>query len=352
MNSPWLEKTGLLWLHATEGENDFAEKLEGGVAVPETVRTLATQARLGYCWAHLAQLYPHRTEFRPAAEKSFRLLQYSFAETDVGYRIYDHSFYLLFMAWYFRISSDPKAIRLLMNRYSDIERCFDNAGPGGFGPKPAGVRSHNPYMHLLEATLAAFQSTQDDYWLVQARRIVELFTSRLLDPSQRVVFEFRNPDWSVAANGRVEIGHQMEWPTLLIEMSEISPAVCALRTKQHGPPTLTGIAEKLYEFGLEHGFEDGLAIDAVNGDGVAIDRRKLLWSQTEAARHFSIRARVFKDEKAHARASEHWRLIRQHFFRPDGWTWYNSLTAGGNPVEEPVFSRLLYHVVTAAAEAI
>jgi hypothetical protein len=149
MNSPWLERTGLLWLNATEGENDFAERLDRGLAVQDSVRTLATQARLGYCWSHLALLFPHRTEFKKAAEKSFRLLQYSFTDTDVAGRIYDHSFYLLFMAWYFRLTNDPTAIRLLMHRYSDIDRHFDNAGVGGFGPKPPRLRRHNPSLHLL-----------------------------------------------------------------------------------------------------------------------------------------------------------------------------------------------------------
>lgn len=339
MNSPWLEKTGLLWLHATEDENDFAEMLDGAAAVPGTARTFATQARLGYCWAHLAQLFPHRTEFRAAAGKSFRLLQYSFMRTEPDFRVYDHSFYLLFMAWYFRVTGDPAAIRLLMNRYADIERHFDNAGAGGFGPKPPGLRSHNPYMHLLEAMLAAFGSTQDDYWLVQARKIVQLFTARLLDADKNVVFEFRNPDWSAAGEGRVEIGHQLEWPTLLIELSGID-----------GPPALRGIAENLYSFALKFGFEGGLAIDAVNGDGAPIDRRKLLWSQTEAARYFSVRARILKDENAYLRAAEQWKLIRHHFFHANGWTWYNSLTAENTPVQEPSLARLLYHVVTAAAE--
>jgi mannose-6-phosphate isomerase len=314
MNSPWLERTGLLWLQATESENDFAE-------------CLATQARLGYCWCHLAQLFPQRGEFKKAAEKSFRQLQYSFAESEVAGRIYDHSFYLLFMAWYFRLTSDPTAIRLLINRYAEIERHFDNAGPGGFSPKPAGLRSHNPYMHLLEATLAAFRSTEDDYWLAQSRRIGEFFTARLLDTTRNVVPEFRNPDWSVAAEGRVEIGHQLEWSSLLLELD----------------PAYLPVANQLYNFALKHGFEDGLTIDAVNGEGVPIDRRKLLWSQTEAARHFAIRG-----EKA--RAAEQWELIHHHFFHPNGWTWYNSLTAGNTPITEPAFARLLYHVVTAAAE--
>ena len=162
--------------------------------------------------------------------------------------------------------------------------------------------------------MAAFRSTEDDYWLAQSHRITEFFTSQLLDTTRNVVFEFAGED-------RVEIGHQLEWATLLS-----SP-----------------ITHPLHEFALKYGFEDGLVIDAVNGEGVPIDRRKLLWSQTEAARHFAIRGHK-------ARAAEQWNLIRRHFFHPNGWTWYNSLTADNTPVAEPSFARLLYHVVTAAAE--
>lgn len=293
MNAPWLERMGLHWLNSTEPG-------------------LATRARLGYCWCHLAQLFPHRAEFRHAADNSFRELQSS--DEDVAGRVYDHSFYLLFMAWYFRLTGEPVAIDLLKDRYAEIERHFDNAGPGGFSPKPAGTRSHNPYMHLLEATQAAFRSTQDGFWLAQSRRLEQFFMSQLLDATRNIVFEFAGED-------RVEIGHQLEWATLLS-----SP-----------------VAERLYDFAMKHGFENGLAIDAVNGEGVPIDRRKLLWMQTEAARHFSIRG-----DKA--RAAEQWELIRRHFFRPDGVTWYNCLNADNTPLDEPPFARLLYHVVTAAAE--
>ena len=339
--SPWLGKTCLLWLHALEDENSFAESVIDGVAVRDRSRTLTTQARLGYSWSHLAHLYPHQTEFARAAQKSFWFLQHTPEEDHADFRVYDQSFYLLFMAWYYRVSNDPAAIRLLMNRYSDIERHFDNAGAGGFGTHPAGTRSHNPYMHLLEAVLAAFQSTHDDFWLVQARRIRTLFTDRLLVSNNQhvLVFEFRNPDWTVAADRRVEIGHQLEWSTLLLELSAID-----------GPAGLASLAQLLHRFAMQHGFESGLAIDAVNSDGTPMDRRKLLWSQLEAARHFSVRARIAKDAAARLLAEEQWGLIRERFFRPNGWSWYNRLTADGQPVDEPSNARLLYHVVTAAAE--
>jgi mannose/cellobiose epimerase-like protein (N-acyl-D-glucosamine 2-epimerase family) len=171
---------------------------------------------------------------------------------------------------------------------------------------------------LLEALLAAFKNTQDEYWLVQARRIEELFFTRLLDHERGIVFEFRNPDWSVAGEGRVEIGHQLEWSMLLLDL---------------GRPS-----DRLTEFAFTHGFENGLAIDAVDAAGKPIDRRKLLWVQTEAARCLSGE-----------RVAEHWNLIRRHFFHANGWSWYNRLTAEGAPVEEPSNARLLYHVVTAAA---
>jgi mannose-6-phosphate isomerase len=338
MDNPWLEKTGLQWLHATEDENGFAEKVEHGVAVRDSVRTLATQARLGYCWSHLASLFLHRVEFAGAAEKSFRFLQYSFTETEGDFSVYDQSFFLLFMAWYYRVTSDPKAIRLLMNRYSDVQGHFDDAGAGGFAPQSPGIRSHNPYMHLLEAVLATFRCTKDEYWLSEALKIEDLFFSRLFDANRHVVFEFLNSDWSVAAGGRVEIGHQLEWSTLLLELHELT-----------GTPRLLFAAESLYEFSLRYGFENGAVIDTAGADGRPMDRKKLLWSQLEAAKHFSVRARLLQDANARARASAQWRSVRQHFFHANGWTWYNRIAADGVPAAEPAAARLLYHVVTAAA---
>ncbi len=313
----WLEQTGLSWLHALEDETGFAESVLDGAAIRGAAPTAVTQSRLGYCWAHLALLFPDQTEFASAAEKSFRFKLPSTPD----FRVYDRSFFLLFMAWYFKLTGDPEAVRLLKGRYSAIERHLDDAGVGGFGPQPAGMRSHNPYMHLLEALLAAFRHTQDEFWMFQAHRIEALFLTRLLDHEHGIVFEFRNPDWSVAGEGRVEIGHQLEWSTLLRETGNT--------------------AGRLAEFAFKYGFEDGLAIDAVHANGSPLDRRKLLWVQTEAARHLTG-----------SRSADHWDLIRRHFFHTNGWSWYNQLTADGAPVHEPSNVRLLYHVVSAAAAEI
>ncbi len=286
-------------------------------------------------------LFPHQPDFARAAAKSFRLMQeaaFDFDETDV--RVYDHSFYLLFMAWYFQLTGDPLSIQLLKDRYALIEWHLDNAGAGGFGPQTAGIRSHNPYMHLLEALLTAFRSTGDDYWLTQARSIGDLFLTRLFDRDKRVVFEFLNPDWSPTTEGRVEIGHQLEWPTLLFELHDLT-----------GGPELLAAADSLYQFALRYGFENDAVIDAVNAEGAPLDRKRLLWGQLEAARHFAIRGKRFQDEASRFRASAQWRRVHEHFFHANGWTWYNRISPEGTPVEEPSVARLLYHVVTATADS-
>ncbi len=325
MIAQWLEQTGLSWLHAIENETGFTESVVNGRAVRNAPATIVTQSRLGYCWSNLAHRLPQQSDFGRAARKSFQLLQQSlFAPNKDDFRVYDQSFYLLFMAWYFRITEDPEALQLLRNRYLIIERHLNNAGAGGFGPQPAGTRSHNPYMHLLEALLATAQFTRDDFWLTQARAIEDLFFTRLLDKNRGVVFEFLNADWSTAYERRIEIGHQMEWSALLSELYRIT-----------GRAELRSTAEGLYNFAISNGFENGLVIDAVGPDGTRIDRRKLLWVQAEAARHLS------GDQ-----ALEHWNLIRQRFFHPNGWTWYNQLTPDNKPVEEPSNARLLYHVMT------
>jgi len=143
----------------------------------------------------------------------------------------------------------------------------------------------------------------------------------------------------VAEGRRVEIGHQLEWPTLLLEMHAIT-----------GSERLIPAADRMYDFAVQFGFEDGAAIDALHEDGSPIDRRRLLWSQTEAVRQFAIRGRLRGDSDAQARAAEQWQHILSHFIQPNGWSWYNRLDADGVPVVEPSNARLLYHVVSAAAE--
>jgi mannose/cellobiose epimerase-like protein (N-acyl-D-glucosamine 2-epimerase family) len=303
----WLEQTGIEWLRAIEEEDGFAEAVIGGTAVRGS-RTGVTQSRLGYCWSHLAVVFPEQKEFARAAEKSFRL-----PPLDDGTRVYDHSFFLLFMAWYFRLTGDRSAIDRLRERYKTITGLLDDAGAGGFAGQTPGIRSHNPYMHLLEALLATFHQTGDEYWLGEAREIVKLFFHRLRDEKTGLVFEFLNQDWSVTAERRIEVGHQFEWTSLLSEVGEYSAAA------------------QLQDFALRYGMEDGLAINSVTEAGVATDSSKLLWVQTEAIR----------------RGAVEWSAVRERFFHANGWSWYNRLNADGTPVEEPSNARLLYHVITA-----
>ncbi len=307
MAESWLEPAGIGWLRAIEEEDGFAEAVTGGSAV-RGPRTGVTQSRLGYCWSHLAVAFPEQKEFARAAEKSFRL-----PPLDSGKRVYDHTFFLLFMAWYFRLTGDRSAIDRLRERYEKIIGFLDDAGVGGFGEQKPGVRSHNPYMHLLEALLAAFENTADEYWLAEAKAMVKLFFQRLRDEKTGLVFEFLNPDWSVTDERRIEVGHQFEWASLLSAVGENSAAA------------------HLHDFALRHGIEDGLAINSVTEEGVATDRSKLLWVQTEAIRGGAIS----------------WGAVRERFFHANGWSWYNRLSAEGAPVEEPSNARLLYHVITA-----
>ena len=255
---------------------------------------------MGYCWSHLALQFPDETEFAQAAEKSFHSQP---LPDESDFRVYDHSFYLLFMAWYFKLTGDPAAIDLFRRRYAMIEQRLDNAGVGGFGPQYPGLRSHNPYMHVLEALLAM----GDDYSMSQVKRIETLFFERLLDTETGLVYEFLNPDWTPTEERRIEIGHQLEWSTLLLELGHTSPA------------------ERLLQFALKHGFEDGLAINTPT------DKSKLLWVQTEAIKRCALS----------------WDVVRQRFFHANGWSWYNRLNADGTPVEEPANPRLLYHIITA-----
>ena len=288
MSELWLEHVGLSWLGALEGE----------AGLPAV-----TQARLGYCWSHLALLFPNVAAFARAADKSF----HSQPPVDADFRVYDHSFYLLFMAWYFRLTGNPAAIDLLKQRYTLIGQHFDNAGVGGFGSQPIGIRSHNPYMHLLEALLTAFRHTQEEYWLAEAHKIESLFFTRLLDNETGLVFEFLNPDWTPTDERRIEFGHQFEWSTLLLELGH------------------TTTAARLQEYAVQHGFDDGLVINTPT------DKSKLLWVQTEAVRRGALT----------------WDVVRGRFFHANGWSWYNRLASDGTPIEEPSNPRLLYHIITA-----
>ncbi|HET8726275.1 MAG TPA: AGE family epimerase/isomerase [Alphaproteobacteria bacterium] len=267
---------------------------------------------------------------------------------------YDHAFILMALAWLHRASGDRAPLDWARRTVDHLDRAMADPVHGGYqehagtGPTNPGLpRRQNPHMHLLEAFLAAHEATGETGWLVRARRIVELFLARFLDPAG-TLGEYFTADWQPAPDetGRVrEPGHQFEWVWLLGQYHRLS-----------GDGRVLEPADRLYRFALDHGVDrtPGMvpaAFDEVDPQGRIIKDTKRLWPQTEAIKAHIVRAELQGDAVAAERAGADLAMLFTHYVDRRHAVWRDQLSRDGREVSTHIPASTLYHLFLCMAEA-
>jgi mannose/cellobiose epimerase-like protein (N-acyl-D-glucosamine 2-epimerase family) len=362
------------WMDAVVAENGgFYESLDAdGKTVQGNERTVLNQARLTYVFSHAYCLRP-TPQLLASAQHGFTFLlrAQDIAGTGNGWQrmvsvdgnvidatrdAYDQAFVIFSMAWYYRATGNPDALMLADRAYQFMQEHLQDHQYGGFFeefPFKEGVqklpRRQNPHMHLLEATLAMFEATRLPQWLERSQMLVELFKKYFFDSHSGSLAEYFNGDWSIAAHAAGalrEPGHQFEWVWLLHEYARHS-----------GDQSVKQYAQRLFIFGTAHGIDDqgplqGMVFDGVDTHGSLVAESKLLWPQTEYIKACIACAQWFDDSKAKNTAILHVERMCQHFFKPDGASWYNQLSRSGVPLQRATPSRVLYHLFLSMAEVL
>ncbi|MBU6408496.1 MAG: AGE family epimerase/isomerase, partial [Alphaproteobacteria bacterium] len=130
--------------------------------------------------------------------------------------LYDYAFALFALGWRYKARRDPSSLALAHATLDFMNARFRHPGGLGFHTALPGAlpREQNPHMHLAEAALALWESTEDTRFLDLAEEVVALFKAHMRQPTNGVVPEFFDDDWRPVAgeNGRwIEPGHQFEW---------------------------------------------------------------------------------------------------------------------------------------------
>ncbi|MEP2471763.1 AGE family epimerase/isomerase [Roseobacter sp.] len=222
----------------------------------------------------------------------------------------------------------------LLLEHDSLDDPADNAAP---------ARAQNPHMHLYEATLQAFEMTQNAVWLERAKTMRAKGLEFFFDTDSGTITEFIAPDLSILpgrAGQRREIGHQCEWAWLLLREVDLG-----------GNPDMAAVAARLLAFADDHGFAQGgvmqgLAFDAVSADADWREDRFLLWPQTEALKTYAVRA----TDKIHADNARRLTLSMFRHYFADRTAFVNHLDDTGAVLWPDALSRLHYHVVLALTE--
>jgi len=257
--------------------------------------------------------------------------------------LYDLAFVLFGYAWRHKAAADADS-RAGMHRAMDFIDSHLRTEQGFWHElPPAGWRLQNPHMHLLEASIAAYEASGEARFLATAREIVTLFRNKLFDG--QTLAEYFDADWNRAPGqeGRlVEPGHQLEWAWILVRYGKLT-----------GEDT-TALAEGLVNFAEAYGVDPvtSRTMQVVLDDGTPVDAGARTWPNTERIKaHLALFEATGKDPRAAVAASARL-LLDEYFSTAIPGLWLERFTADGKPDANDVPASTLYHVFLAFTEVL
>ncbi len=259
--------------------------------------------------------------------------------------LYDIAFVLFALAWFARATGEREPLRLA-RRTMHWVRTNMAAPQGGYHnaiPPEPGHRQQNPHMHLLEAALALYETSQDECFAGMAHELVTLFRSHFHHAGTGTVGEFYDDMLRPAAAGagtHTEPGHQYEWAWLLDRYARLL-----------GGEVEAEIAG-LYGFAERYGRHPNgsVVLDVLDRHGTTRSDTARLWPQTEALKAHAAMARRGLAVAPRIEAGLATVLDLYLSGCPRGmWRDHLALVSGENLATKTPASSL-YHLFTAFAE--
>ena len=256
--------------------------------------------------------------------------------------LYDQAFALHAMAWWTRATGDLEHTRAAYRLMDTIERRL-GADRGFRSANPdTGERLQNPHMHLLEASLAWIETSDEGRFRGLANTIIDMHLELFQQPDGWLA-EYFDPHWRPVEGPRgrlAEPGHQYEWIWLL------GKAGALLGRDLEAP------ARRMHAFARRLGRNPrtGLCWDCIDRDGVVQKPTSRSWAQTERL-------------KAQLALGEHWGafdrdriaevvdlLLDKHLAWTPAGTWMDGFDAEGRPIADHIPASIFYHLFLAFAE--
>ena len=256
--------------------------------------------------------------------------------------LYDISFVLFALAWWYRLTSDKNAIKLAQEtlQYMKILR-----HPSGYGylssSSSKNISEQNPHMHLLEALIELFKVTKDEQFLHAAIPLIKLFTRKFL--VNNTLREFFQNNWEVAdgISGKYcEPGHMSEWVWIIFNYGKIV---------HHDA---SGLIESMMNFVQNSALKrvDGLLPDIVLDDGSIHISSVRLWPQTEFIKGLIARSEFFAEDHSSEITRVWLELYRSFLSSAPTGCWHDHLDYSGRIIIDKVPASSLYHLTLACSE--
>ena len=359
----WLGESGLpLW--GTVGVDDsgsFHERLKfDGRPDLDCPRRMRVQARQLYVFSEAA-VRGWWDGARAVADRGFEAFVrdcwardgqpgflHTFAQDktplDLKRDTYDHAFGLFALAWYYKLTREPRALALALEVLDLLDRELADPASGGFlESRPAALpRRSDPHMHLLEASLEWTEASGHPRFLDLARRMAVLFQSRFFDRETGTLREFFAADLGPtdgAAGQVVAPGHHFEWSWLLSWAARL------------GAGDAQAEADALYAYGVRHGLDArGFAIDECDRHGRQVRLSRRAWPQTELIKAYLNQASLGASEAAEAAGRVTLDFLATYLATEVPGLWMDQFDADGRGITEAAPASTLYHVAVAFRE--
>ena len=324
-------------------------------------KRVRVQARQIFCFCRAKMLGWNEAAALQTAERGYDfLVRHAWLGADRGWArrlarsgevidptpdLYDIAFVLLALAYWYRVTSDRRAVELAQHSLDFVRRRMRHpSGLGFLHEIGAGAPyQQNPHMHLIEALIALGETTGMECFVSEAGELYKLLSSKFVQPRTSSLAEFFDADWkrdSGELGKRVEPGHHFEWVWILHRYSALAGVDVSL------------LSQKMFNFANQFGSDDktGLIYDVVAHDGTPIDRDHRSWPQTEAIKAWLT---LFERQGIDP-TSPVSRLVRnlfRYFIRPaPRGTWIDHVTHDGAPRVDKIPSSTFYHLVLGFSE--
>lgn len=278
---------------------------EGRPIEPGT-KSLVQQARVVWAFAAAYRTFPE-PKYKEAADHTLRFLREKLLDAEHGgfywqvsrkgkvlepkKHLYGQSFAIYALAEYARAFDDRAAREEALALFRLMDAKGHDAKNGGYHESftqewkpirddallgPAGERTQNTHIHLLEAFTALYQATGDATVRARLEELLHLFADHIVDSQRGFARLFFTDTWQPTDDVTSSYGHDIELSWLMTNAAEA--------LGEGIPPNVRRAALALAEHTLRHGFDaerGGVFYEGPAG-GAPRDRQMSWWVQAEA----------------------------------------------------------------------
>jgi mannose/cellobiose epimerase-like protein (N-acyl-D-glucosamine 2-epimerase family) len=275
-----------------------------------------------------------------------KTLRHDNSVLDATTDLYDNAFALFSIGWYYRICPQQDVLDYMVKTAALIDTKLRHPKVGFWHQlPPTGPRLQNPHMHLLEACLVCFESTNLPVFERLAREVLGLFNSHFYDAKQQTLCEYYDDNLCAIEGDKgliVEPGHQFEWAWILASAHKLLGVDVATQ------------AMGLVDFGERLGVDavSRATYNAIYSDGRPLDLGSRAWPNTER-----IKASVAMFDLCHKPMAPILKetvdlLFDRYLSANVTGGWCDAFDANMTPIGKAMPTSTFYHLFLAFAEVL